>query len=774
MRTTHARFPAHRMLPALLLLGCHPGPKPEPPTKAPATTIPTTDAEELRAFAKLYGYVRFFHPSDEAAAADWDRVAVEGARRVMKGSTRAELLAALREVFEPLAPTLLVYPEDQPPAPAEPARDGPVLAWQHMGFGGGDMRSVYDSTRLGRSRGVYAAGMGWAPVVGQIDATALHGKRLRLRGFARVSGKAADEKAQLWLRIDATDPSSAFFDNMNGRPIVAREWTEATIEGPVVGPTAKHVVFGGLTYGSGTAWFDDFSLEVAEPGSKQWKAVTIANPGFEAADKPEGWTTTATDFTYTVVADAHGGKAALEIQRNLTETSKELFPEQPKLGETFTRSLGAGLACRVVLGLPPGKPPKAATETTRGEALPSPEDPAVRAAAVVVAWNVLQHFYPYHDVIGEDWNAVLDDVIADVLDDGGPRDLGLTLRRLVHRLHDGHGNVSGPGVESAGIPLRLAHVEGRYVVLAAPASLGVERGDELISIDGVTIDERMAERRELHSGSPQWIDYKLLAWGLVTEGSVGSTATLELRRGSAVQTLPLTRVEQSWPPEEQERPYLDVLDNGVFYIDLDRSPSAEIMKRMPEIAAAPGVVFDLRGYPMEDPPWLAHLMSKPETAKWMFVPHIIHPDHEGVTKYEEHDWELQPAEPHVAGKIAFITGPGAISYAESLMGYVEGYQLGAIVGAPTAGANGNVNPFTVPGDYHIVFTGMKVTRMDGRQHHVVGVQPTHPVQRTLAGILANRDEELEAALALVRPAMPTKPSKKPKKPKPSKARPAPR
>jgi hypothetical protein len=40
--------------------------------------------------------------------------------------------------------------------------------------------------------------------------------------------------------------------------------------------------------------------------------------------------------------------------------------------------------------------------------------------------------------------------------------------------------------------------------------------------------------------------------------------------------------------------------------------------------------------------------------------------------------------------------------------------------------------------------------MDGRQHHLVGVQPTHPVARTLAGVRAGRDEELEAALALLR------------------------
>jgi hypothetical protein len=752
------------LLPLLLALGCNPKQPPAPPAEPVAPPeVPTTDAEELRAFAKLYGYVRFFHPSDEAAAADWDRVAIEGAQRVVAGSTRAELLAALRETFEPLAPTLLLYPEDQPPPPAEAPREGPVLAWQHLGYGFGTMRSAYESARLGRARVVLAEGSGWAPMVGSIDATPLRGKRLRLRGSARVDGKVADERAQLWLRIDASAPGSEFFDNMMDRPIVASEWTEATIEAPLVGPAAQKIVFGGIAFGEGAVWFDDFSLEAAEPGSEKWKAVAITNPGFEAGKDAEGWATIATDFTYTVVPASHAGGAALKIERKVgTETSSELFPEHPKLGESFTRSLGAGLACRVVLGLPLTEP-AAPTEAARPPALPGPEDPAVRAAAVVVAWSVLRHFYPYHDVIDEDWDAVLDDAITDVLDDAGPEDLALTLRRLVHRLHDGHGNVNGPGVHRATAPLRLIHVEDRYVVLAAPE--GVARGDELLRVDGVAVDELMAERRGLYSGSPQWIDYELLALGQVTGGPKGSTAKLELRRNGEALTVELPRTE-GWPPEEPERPYIDVLDGGVFFIDLDRAPGEEIMKRMPEIAAAPGVVVDLRGYPMDGPRWLAHFLSEPDTAKWMFVPHVIRPDYEDITAFSQYGWDVQPAEPHVAGKVAFITGPGAISYAESLMGYVEGYALAPIVGSPTAGANGNVNPFTVPGGYEVVFTGMKVTRMDGRQHHIVGVQPTHPVKRTLAGILAGRDEELEVALALVRPEGPVKPTR----PRPAKRR----
>ena len=72
------------------------------------------------------------------------------------------------------------------------------------------------------------------------------------------------------------------------------------------------------------------------------------------------------------------------------------------------------------------------------------------------------------------------------------------------------------------------------------------------------------------------------------------------------------------------------------------------------------------------------------------------------------------------------------------------------MGAPTAGTNGNVNPFVLPGGYSVMWTGMKVLKHDGSQHHGIGILPTVPVRRTIAGIRAGRDEFLEKALEIVR------------------------
>ena len=111
---------------------------------------------------------------------------------------------------------------------------------------------------------------------------------------------------------------------------------------------------------------------------------------------------------------------------------------------------------------------------------------------------------------------------------------------------------------------------------------------------------------------------------------------------------------------------------------------------------------------------------------------------------------MPPLKPRFKGKFAFITNGSAISYAESCMAIIANYELAPIIGSPTAGANGNINPFSLPGDYRVVYTGMRVMNHDDSQHHIVGVKPTIPMKPTIAGVRAGRDELLEKAIEVVR------------------------
>ena len=76
---------------------------------APATTaeaprpLEGRGLQNLVAFTRLLGYVRHFHPSDQAAGADWDRLAVEGMRAMERAKDPDELARRLEEFVRPVA-----------------------------------------------------------------------------------------------------------------------------------------------------------------------------------------------------------------------------------------------------------------------------------------------------------------------------------------------------------------------------------------------------------------------------------------------------------------------------------------------------------------------------------------------------------------------------------------------------------------------------------------------------------------------------------------------
>ena len=91
------------------------------------------------------------------------------------------------------------------------------------------------------------------------------------------------------------------------------------------------------------------------------------------------------------------------------------------------------------------------------------------------------------------------------------------------------------------------------------------------------------------------------------------------------------------------------------------------------------------------------------------------------------------------------------SASQPVMGSVADRKLGTIVGATTAGTNGNVATFAVPGGFVIAFTGMRVTRHDGQTpFHLAGVKPDIPAAPTIASLRAGRDDVLPRAVSLIR------------------------
>ena len=565
----------------------------------------------LVAFARIYGYVRYFHPSDEAASASWDAIAIDGVAAVEDARDPAELAQRLSSFFGPVAPTVEVFVTNarSRPAMGAAAREkGRLIRWEHHGLG--------LESRLKRS--------------------------------------------------------------------------------PYV------------------------SVRAVEPG-----------------------------FFGRVVARLRG----------------ESSPDPRKPGHPFSADLPGGVSCHVPLALAvrdgttlpraTGSLPRAVRSKPAGF-LASVDDRATRLAGVIVAWNALQHFYPYFDVIKVDWYAMLARSLSAAATDEGSLAFQRTLRRLVAALEDGHGWVSiRETPRKAHLPPLLWDlVEDKLVITRTAASktaVPIRIGDEVVSIDGRPASLVLAEEEALTSGATSE-RRRLLALQELLLGEKDSPMSLGIRApGANPRTVALRRTIAVADFDEPRPGKVAELRPGVFYLDLGRISDADFQAVLPRLATAAGIVFDFRGYPNHlafDFAPLQHLIDKPVSGPQLAVPHIRYPDRWSV-EFGQSDWTFTPLAPRLKARVAFVTDASAISRSELYLGVIEHHRLAHIVGQPTAGTNGNVNFVTIPGGITINFTGMRVLKPDGSRHHGVGIQPTVSVRRTLKGVIEQRDELLERALAIV-------------------------
>jgi C-terminal processing protease CtpA/Prc len=69
-----------------------------------------------------------------------------------------------------------------------------------------------------------------------------------------------------------------------------------------------------------------------------------------------------------------------------------------------------------------------------------------------------------------------------------------------------------------------------------------------------------------------------------------------------------------------------------------------------------------------------------------------------------------------------------------------------VVGSTTAGADGNVSRFALPGSLNTMISGIGVFYPDKKPTQRIGILPDVEVKPTIAGIRSGRDEVLEEAI----------------------------
>ncbi len=456
-------------------------------------------------------------------------------------------------------------------------------------------------------------------------------------------------------------------------------------------------------------------------------------------------------------APAAAGSIYSSRRATLDARDPASLPRYAQPANVFRGDLGAGVSCSVPTALfadaagtlPHQEPAKPAADPNQARL--SVAHRGARLATVMLAWNVFQHFYPYFDVVGTNWSKELEIALRAAATAADDAAFYRTLNRLVVQLHDGHGNLNGPGMPvPTPLQARVELIEGKIVVTGVPPETpGLKPGDVVERIERRPAREVFDEiADEISSATPQWRNWR--AAQQFGPRPLASTAMLEVRGADGeIRTVKVACGGSKADDATRRLPKLHEIKPGIWHVDVTRLTDAEFDAARGDLAKAKGLIFEMRGYPVGHQ-WLSHLSPKRlESALWN-VPKSHRPDRTDVEWIRTGRWNLDVRQPQLTTNRVFLTDGQAISYAESVMGIVEAYKLGEIVGGPTAGTNGNVNVTELPLGYRVWWTGMKVLKHDSSRHHGVGIQPTVPVAKTIQGIREGRDEQLERALTLLK------------------------
>ena len=655
------------------------------------------------------------------------------------------------------------------------------------------------------------------------------GKNITLKACLKTEHVSEDGMAGLWMRIDG-EGRMLEFDNMQNRPVKGSTgWAEYTISLPLP-EEAEKINIGGLMTGSGKMWVDDFRLFVDDQplaAAKDKKMTRFAAQLDTAFDSGSG--IALRELAPDRVADLallgkvwgflkyyHPKIAAGELNwdyelfrflpgylktgnekqrdellagwieslgelpecrscREKPENDAHLSPDlawldDAKLNEQLRTKLRYVLERRNQekhyylsfvenIGNPVFKNENSYKQFTY------PDD-GFRLLALYRYWNIIQYFFPYRDVIGEDWHGVMPVFIPKFLEARDALSYKLAARELIGRVNDTHANLWTQdedlrkhfGMLRPAVQIKFienqAVVTGYYNKALGEKS-GLQLGDVVTAIDGVPVEERVKKMKPLYPASNEPTKLRDIARDLLRGND--PKVTLAVQRDGIM--LPIAEVERYNAQTDGLDMSIDrahqkpdscyrLLSADVGYIYLGNISQNLLPAIFEKFKNTKGIVIDIRNYPSEFVVFSLGSYLMPQATEFVRFTN-------GSIRFPG-SFEQTPVlevgeknEDYYEGKVVILINEISQSQAEYTTMAFRVAPKATVVGSTTAGADGNVSQFFLPGGLNTMISGIGVFYPDGRPTQRIGIVPDIEIKPTIAGIRAGRDELLEKAVELI-------------------------
>jgi C-terminal processing protease CtpA/Prc len=376
-------------------------------------------------------------------------------------------------------------------------------------------------------------------------------------------------------------------------------------------------------------------------------------------------------------------------------------------------------------------------------------------------WNIIQYFFPYRSLADADWDAVLKTFISKVMATRTALDYHLAMAELTSFLNDGHAMAASQRLDDLWgtnwAPARARWVEGRMVVVKTlPALLeaaDLRTGDIITALDGVPVEDLRRDRRKYISASNEPFLDQRLCWFLLRSRTGSLTLSLD-RFGAAVEVRipchPRATVDNA-ETAALPAPAYSLRQGSVGYAHLKALQADEVAEMFDLFSETAGIVFDLRNVPG---PTLYEICKfiYPKLLEFArpLTPSMRFPGKFELVLPAFMAGPGVPSDASYRGRVVIVVDEDTISRGEFTTMALRAAPGAVVVGARTAGADGNVSTFELPGGITVKFTGTSSIYYNHYQTQRNGILPDIVVRPTLEGLRAGRDECLERAFDYAR------------------------
>ena len=379
-------------------------------------------------------------------------------------------------------------------------------------------------------------------------------------------------------------------------------------------------------------------------------------------------------------------------------------------------------------------------------------DAGFQLLALFRLWSVVEYWAPDR-ALADSWQDALAQLVPGVMLAGTPKDYQLAMMAAIARLHDGHANLWSsldvrPPEGACELPVKLRFVGTRPVVAAADPDRKLQAGDVITSLDGTRVDDLVARWMPYYAASNDASRLRDVAQSM-TRGPCGEVALAVDRRGKPLRlTLPrAAQVQRKMVVHDLAGPAFRLLTPDIAYLKLSSVKADEVAHYVEQAAGTKGWIVDIRNYPSEFVVFAlgSRLVDKPTPFARFTKGDLSNP---GAFHWTD-SVSLDPDTPHYGGKVVVLVDEVSQSQAEYTAMALRAAPRTVIVGSTTAGADGNVSPFPLPGGLRTMISGLGVFYPDKTQTQRIGIVPDVVAVPTIAGLRAGRDEVLEAGIRAI-------------------------